>query len=195
MAVCDLGAVWPSPRLTMAEVTILGDRILDAAVAGDARAFDSLIGPFVEVGYRLAFSMLGIREDAEDAVQEATINAWRNLHRLADPSAARPWFLAIVANQCRSTRRARWWSVVKLANPEQRLAGPENRAVERSDLQRALARLQPDERLALFLRYYMELDLAEVATVLGVSETAAKSRVHRAAQRLRPILAVPEVLT
>jgi RNA polymerase sigma-70 factor, ECF subfamily len=66
--------------------------------------------------------------------------------------------------------------------------------VERSDLQVALKRLDPDERLALFLRYYMDLGLSEVAAVLGISETAAKSRIHRAAQRLRPILAVPEVL-
>jgi RNA polymerase sigma-70 factor (ECF subfamily) len=166
-----------------------------AAVGGNASAFDRLIGPLVEPGYRLAFTMLGRREDAEDAVQEATINAWRNLHRLQDKSAARSWFLAIVANQCRSTRRGRWWSIIKLGDPEQHRAGPEEQTVQRSDLQRALKRLDPDERLALFLRYYMDLGLSEVAAVLGISETAAKSRIHRAAQRLRPVLAVPEVLS
>jgi RNA polymerase sigma-70 factor (ECF subfamily) len=159
-----------------------------------AAAFDRLIGPLVEPGYRLAFTMLGTREDAEDAVQEAAIKAWRNLERLKDETAARSWFLAIVANQCRSTRRTRWWSVTRLAEPEQASAGPEEDTVQRSDLQRALKRLEPDERLALFLRYYMDLALTEVAAVLGLSETAAKSRIHRAAERLRPVLTVPEVL-
>jgi RNA polymerase sigma-70 factor (ECF subfamily) len=161
---------------------------------GSAAAFDRLIGPLVEPGYRLAFTMLGTREDAEDAVQEATINAWRNLERLKDETAARSWFLTIVANQCRSARRSRWWSVTRLAEPEQASSGPEDETVQRSDLQRALRRLEPDARLALFLRYYMDLPLGEVAAVLGLSETAAKSRIRRAAERLRPVLTVPEVL-
>lgn len=170
------------------------DRLLPQAVGGNADAFDRLIGPLVEPGYRLAFAMLGIREDAEDAVQEATISAWRSLHRLQNENAVRSWFLAIVANQCRSTRRGRWWSVVKLAEPERGGTGPEDRTVERTDLQGALQRVDPEERLALFLRYYMELGLADVAAVLDISETASKSRIHRAAQRLRPVLTKPEVL-
>lgn len=170
-------------------------RVLERALAGDASAFDDLVGPFVEPGYKLALSMLGSQQDAEDAVQEATIKAWQNLERLQQPDAARSWFLAIVANQCRSARRTRWWSVVKLADPQETKEGPEAAAVERTDLGRALARLDTDERLALFLRYYMQLELAEVAAVLGISETAAKSRIHRAARRLRPVLAVPEGLS
>src|SRR3982074_998325 len=112
--------------------------VLGAAVAGDERAFDELIGPLVDPGSRLAVSMLGDREEAEDAVQEATIKAWRNLHQLKDASVARSWFFTIVANQCRSVRRGRWWSVVKLAQPEQARSGPEDEAGERTDLGRAL---------------------------------------------------------
>jgi RNA polymerase sigma-70 factor (ECF subfamily) len=169
--------------------------LLRAAVAGDERAFDGLIGPLVEPGYRLAVSMLENREEAEDAVQEATIKAWRNLHQLKDAGVARSWFFTIVANQCRSVRRGRWWSVVKLAAPEQPKSGPEDEAVQRTDLQRALLSLGPDDRLALYLRYYMDLALNEVASVLGVSETAAKSRIHRAAQGLKPAVDVPEGVT
>ena len=165
--------------------SLLGD-----AIAGNERAFDALIGPLVEPGYRLAFSMLENREEAEDAVQEATIKAWRNLHQLKDAAVARSWFFTIVANQCRSVRRGRWWSVVKLAAPEQPRSGPEDEAVQRTDLERALGTLGPDDRLALYLRYYMDLPLNEVAVVLGVSETAAKSRIHRAAQGLKPAVEV-----
>jgi RNA polymerase sigma-70 factor (ECF subfamily) len=97
--------------------------LLRDAIAGDERAFDALIGPLVEPGYRLAVSMLNHAEEAEDAVQEATIKAWRNLHQLKDASVVRSWFFTIVANQCRSTRRGRWWNVVKLAAPEQPSGG------------------------------------------------------------------------
>jgi RNA polymerase sigma-70 factor (ECF subfamily) len=169
--------------------------LLREAINGDERAFDALIGPLVEPGYRLAVSMLGDREEAEDAVQEATIKAWRNLHQLKDAGVARSWFFTIVANQCRSVRRGRWWSVVKVAAPEQAKSGPEDQAVQRTDLQRAMRRLGHDDRLALYLRYYMDLPLNEVATVLGVSETAAKSRIHRAAQGLKPAVDVPEGVT
>jgi RNA polymerase sigma-70 factor (ECF subfamily) len=169
--------------------------LLREAIDGDERAFDALIGPLVDPGYRLAVSMLGDREEAEDAVQEATIKAWRNLHQLKDAGVAKSWFFTIVANQCRSVRRGRWWSVVKLAAPEQPKSGPEDEAVQRTDLERALRTLGPDDRLALYLRYYMDLPLNEVASVLGVSETAAKSRIHRAAQGLKPAVDVPEGVT
>ena len=169
--------------------------MLRDAIAGNERAFDAVIGPLVEPGYRLAASMLENREEAEDAVQEATIKAWRNLHQLKDAELARSWFFTIVANQCRTVRRGRWWSVVKLAAPEQPRSGPEDEAVQRTDLVRALGTLGPDDRLALYLRYYMDLPLNEVAAVLGVSETAAKSRIHRAAQGLKPAVEVPEGMT
>jgi RNA polymerase sigma-70 factor (ECF subfamily) len=171
------------------------NRLLQEAIAGDAVAFDALIGPLVEPGFRLAASMLGSREEAEDAVQEATIKAWRSLQQLKDGGVVRSWFLSIVANQCRSVRRGRWWSVVKLAEPRRAASGPEDEAVQRTDLQQALHTLEPDERMALYLRYYMDLPLDEVAAIIGVSETAAKSRIHRAAQRLKPAVAVPEALT
>jgi RNA polymerase sigma factor (sigma-70 family) len=139
--------------------------------------------------------MLDNAAEAEDAVQEATIKAWRNLHQLKDATVTRSWFFSIVANQCRSMRRGRWWSVVKLASPEQPKPGPEDEAVQHTDLERALRTLPPEDRLALYLRYYMDLPLLEVAATLGISETAAKSRIHRAAKGLKPAVEVPEVVT
>src|SRR5438067_2727521 len=84
-----------------------------AAHAGESE-FEVLIGPLVEPGLRLAYSMLGDRAEAEDATQEAITKAWRNLTRLRDRTQVRPWFLAIVANQCRNVRRTRWFRTVRL---------------------------------------------------------------------------------
>ena len=152
--------------------------------AGEAD-FDSLVGPHLEAGYRTALAMLRDPDEAHDAVQEAAFKAWRRIRQLHDSGSARAWFLAIVANQCRSTRRARWWSVVRLPAVESPV---EDFATEAPDLARALARLPQEDRLALFLHFYLDLPFDEVGTVLGLSAAGAKTRVYRAARKLRPDL-------
>src|ERR1700693_4156447 len=76
--------------------------------------FDALIGPHLDAAYRTALAILGNPDEANDAVQESALKAWRRLGQLRAGSPARPWFLAIVANQCRSERRRHWWSVVRM---------------------------------------------------------------------------------
>jgi RNA polymerase sigma factor (sigma-70 family) len=147
--------------------------------------FDSLVGPHLEAGYRTALAILRDPDEARDAVQEAAFKAWRRLRQLRGEASARAWFLAIVANQCRSTRRTRWWSVVRL--PQVRTAEADF-ATERPDIDRALAKLPVDDRLALFLNFYLDLPLDEVGRVLGLSPAGAKTRVYRAAKKLRPDL-------
>src|SRR5690242_20982462 len=93
--------------------------VMASAAAGDAASFSRLIEPLLDPAFRLAAVMLGDRAAAEDAVQEASIKAWRKLRQLrGDERSLRPWFLSIVANECRMTRRRRWWSVVKMADVE-----------------------------------------------------------------------------
>ncbi len=146
--------------------------------------FDSLVGPHLEAGYRTALAMLRDPDEARDAVQEAAFKAWRRIRQLRDGASARAWFLAIVANQCRSARRSRWLSVVRL--PQLDRVAVETDDVERTDIARALARLPADDRLALFLHFYLDLPLEEVGTVLGLSPAGAKTRIYRAARKLRP---------
>lgn len=146
--------------------------------------FDALIGPHLEVGYRTALAILRNGVEAEDAVQEAAIKAWRRIGQLRDPSMARAWFLAIVANQCRSARRTRWWSVIRFADVRTEEPFPE----DMTDLERALAKLPDGDRLPLFLHFYLDLSLEEVGAVLHLSAAGAKTRVYRAAKKLRPDL-------
>jgi RNA polymerase sigma-70 factor (ECF subfamily) len=143
-------------------------------------------------GYALAVTMLNDRTTAEDAVQEAAIKAWRKLPSLRDRSAIEAWFLSIVANQCRSVRRARWWSVLKL--PELRQTRSAQDRAENLDLDRAIDRLSPDERLPLLLHFYMDMTFEQVGTTVGISMTAARSRIYRALDRLRSDLQSEEVL-
>jgi RNA polymerase sigma-70 factor, ECF subfamily len=164
---------------------------LARAVAGDGDSFSRLLEPLLGQAYRLAAVMLNDRASAEDAVQEAAIKAWRKVKQLrGDVTSLRPWFLSIVANECRMARRTRWWSVVKVAE----IRAPAAESDEtRSDLHRALLRLSPDERLPLVLHFYLDMPLEELARTLGVSPSAARSRVYRAAKRLRADLTIEEV--
>jgi len=143
------------------------------------------MAPLIEPAYRLAYAMLRQREAAEDAVQEATLKAWRRLGQFrGEGGGLRAWYFTIVANECRSTQRGRWWSVLRLgdASPPQ---GGDDRAMTASELRQSIVRLSHADRVLLYLFYWLDLPLEEVATVLGVSTGAARARLYRAVGRLR----------
>ncbi len=165
------------------------------AAKGDPDAFAMLIQPLLDPAYRLAAVMLADRSAAEDAVQEASIKAWRKIGQLrGDERSLRPWFLSIVANECRMARRQRWWGVLKVAEPRPEMDMNQRVTDTATDLKAAVMKLDPDERLPLVLHFYLDLPLDEVARALGVSESAAKSRIYRAAKRLRSDLAEEDVI-
>ncbi|HEV2027179.1 MAG TPA: RNA polymerase sigma factor, partial [Candidatus Dormibacteraeota bacterium] len=135
-----------------------------------ARAdFDALIGPHLDAGYRTALAILRNPDEAHDAVQESAFKAWRKLNQLHEGKPARPWFLAIVANQCRSELRRHWWSVIRMPDVEPETTSKEAGSAVTMDIDRELAKLPPDDRLALFLYFYLDLPMEEVGAVLGLS--------------------------
>ena len=184
----------PHPIGTNMLVAVLDKRpqLMNRASAGDKDSFATLIEPLLDPAFRLAAVMLADREAAEDAVQEASIKAWRKLKQLrGEVGSLKPWFLSIVANEARMTRRTRWWSVVRM--PELPGSEPPDSGGMSSDMRSALLRLSPNERLPLVLHFYLDLPLEEVASTLGVSTTAAKSRIYRAAKRLRSDITLEEL--
>jgi RNA polymerase sigma-70 factor (ECF subfamily) len=175
------------------EATRLG--LIDRARCGDEAAFTALLEELADPAYRLALAMLRDRSAAEDAVQEAALKAWRKIGTLREgTTTARPWFLTIVANQCRSMLRGRWFRVQLVEHTPGVAEGFESRVLNASELQRLMTRLNHQQRLALVLYFYLDLPLEEVARVLGVQPAAAKSRIYRAARALRPGLVESEVL-
>ena len=163
------------------------DLIRDAR-KGDGAAFAEVIRPHYDAAFRLAYGLLHDTGEAEDAVQDAAFKAWRRLGNLREGAGIRPWFLGIVANQCRDVSRSAWWSVLKTEPPEKEASSFDIAAS--IDLRRAVRRLNLDERLVLVLRYYLDMPYEEIATTLGISTRAARSRVERAVPRLRPIVQV-----
>lgn len=162
--------------------------LVRAARSGDRVAFAELLRPEYAMALRLACGLLQNANEAEDAVQEAAFTAWRRIGNLHEGSSLRPWFLGIVANRCRAMKRDRWWSVSR----SEALEGeaPETDLASSIDLRRALRRISYDERLVLVLRYYLDMPFEEIATTLGISPKAARTRVERAIHRLRPIMRV-----
>jgi RNA polymerase sigma-70 factor (ECF subfamily) len=127
--------------------------------------------------------MLGDRWEAEDATQEAVTKAWRKLGQLRPGMPVRPWFLTIVANQCRNVRLTHWFRTLRMSEVLQRTGEPDD---DRLDLERAVAKLPAKDRQAIFMHFYLDLPVEEVAVVLGISASAARARIYRACHRLRP---------
>ena len=169
--------------------------LIDRAKAGDRYAFDDLVGPLLDQAYRLAYGMLHDREAARDAVQEATMQSWRKLGNLRQGTPMRPWFLAIVANQCRNIVRGRWWSVLRIEPPPPGVAVDfEDRIAAGADLRRALRKLSPEHREAIVLHYYLDLPLEEVAGIAGIPLGTVKSRINRGLAALRPFFLPVEAM-
>lgn len=172
----------------------LSEQALTAlAKQGDREAYERLLSASTRAASRLAFGLLQDRSQAEDAMQEAALRAWRRLNNLRPGSHFEPWFLGIVANQCREIRRGRWWQIVQLPDSIAGEAVDESAWLEGEDLRRAIRQLPFDQRAAVLLHFHVDMPLSDVAAALGISPSAAKKRINRALKRLRPAIAITEV--
>jgi len=137
---------------------------------------------------RTAYLILGNRPDAEDAVQEAFLRAWKFRNSLAKETSVRPWLYRVVVNTCNSKlrqdipRRER-------SDPDHDLdITPIVEATDRfavtNDVTRALKDLPVHLRIVVVLRYYAELSEREIAIAIGRKPGTVKSRLHEARRRL-----------
>jgi RNA polymerase sigma-70 factor, ECF subfamily len=159
--------------------------LIRAAKQGDDAAFEALLEPMLNHAYRLACAMLHDHQAAEDAVQEAAFKAWRKLSQLREGSEMRPWFLGIVANECRTEKRSRWRSVIQNILPEQPQESADEAVIAGVELRRALRAIEPAKRLVLILYWYLDLPVEEIAAITGISVHAAESRLLRATHELK----------
>jgi RNA polymerase sigma-70 factor (ECF subfamily) len=165
---------------------------IDRAKAGDRLAYEHLLGSVLRPATRLAYAMLQDREQAEDAFQESALRGWRRLKNLRNGTPFQPWFIGIVANQCREIRRARWWRVIRLAEPRVTQQMNEDDWLEGADLRRAVNQLPHEQRLAILMHFQLDMPLNDVAAALGISVPGVKTRINRALKRLRPAIAISE---
>ncbi len=160
---------------------------------GDREAFAALVHASLGRMNALARLILHDASLAEDAVQDALVDAWRDLRGLRDPDRFDAWLRRLLVNACyshakrRSQRRVREIQVTPWDRPASIDA---ERSLEvRDELEGALRRLPVHQRTLLVLIYYLDLPIAEAAETLGVPLGTVKSRLHRAIDALRAELA------
>lgn len=167
------------------------DRALLAAhVAGDPTAFDELVRRHRTRMWAVALRTLRDPEEAADAVQDACLSAFRSAGSYRGEARVTTWLHRVVVNACldRARRRAVRPTVPWPAQPP---ADPRDALAEREtslEVERALAALPDDQRLALVLVELQGLSVAEAAEVLGVPEGTVKSRCFRGRARLAVLL-------
>jgi RNA polymerase sigma-70 factor (ECF subfamily) len=156
-----------------------GDEIAFARIV-DAHHADMSSVCFVITG--------GDSELTEEAVQSAWPIAWRKLPSLREPERLRPWLISIAVNQARQIARRRSRGRVleiKVAGDHATAGGDPAADTGDIDLRNALARMQPDDRALVALRYVAGFDSNELARALGLSPSGTRARLARLLGRLR----------
>ncbi|MDH4142785.1 MAG: sigma-70 family RNA polymerase sigma factor, partial [Chloroflexota bacterium] len=157
------------------------------AAAGDIAAFARIVAEHHDHMARVCFVICGDQDMAQDAVQAAWPIAWRKLSSLREPDRLRPWLITIAANEARQAlRRQRRRGVVEIdvADVGGRQHDPSLLAA-RIDLVAALRRLSAEDRSILALRHISGFDATEIGRAMGMSASGVRSRLARAAARLR----------
>lgn len=135
--------------------------------------------------YRLAYGILRNQMDAEDAVSEAVVKAFERLNSLRDPEKFKPWMMQIVANEARKLYgKKKRVDLVEDAS-EMKLYHEDTK----NELWDIVVRLDEKSRAVVILFYYEQLSLKEIGGVLDISEGTVKSRLFRAREKLRVLLA------
>ncbi len=175
-------------------MTEVSAALVDAARHGDREAFEQLVRATSADTYTLAYRLVGDDEDARDVVQEAYLRAYRGIHGFRGDSQFSTWMYRITAN-CAAThlgrrRRHRHDELpdeVSCADdhPDRDPEAQANATDLRSHLVAAVHRLPPRLRAVVVLRDVYDLSHEAIATELGISQSAAKVRLHRARRRLR----------
>jgi len=166
--------------------------LVTAAKAGDKAAFTKLVEATTAEMYTLAYRLTGNAEDAQDVVQEAYVRAYKGLKKFRGDSEFTSWMYRITAN-CANTHlarssRHRHEAIDETNDVTDDRPGPEARlgsADERHVLNLALQSLSPEMRAVVVLRDVYDMPHEAIAAELGISEGAAKVRLHRARRKLR----------
>lgn len=159
-----------------------------SAQAGEEQAFTNLIERYERAVYNLCYRMLGNPNEAEDAAQEAFLRAYRAIKRFDADRKFSTWVMSIASNYCIDQLRKRRLFTLSLdempfLDVSEKDPGPEGHLINvefESEVRGTLSSLGEMDRAAVILRYWYELSYDEIADMLDLSNSAVKSRLHRA---------------
>jgi RNA polymerase sigma-70 factor (ECF subfamily) len=171
--------------------------LIEQARQGDEAAWSALVAQHQEAVFRLAYLLLGDQAEAQDVAQEAFIRAFYALDRFDLERSLRPWLLRITGNAARNKRRAIGRYLAALGRWGQKEPAPVEPTPQDEHLQQwqaqtlwqAIRRLRLADQEIIYLRYFLELSVTETAQAANIAPGTVKSRLHRALNRLRKIVA------
>jgi RNA polymerase sigma-70 factor (ECF subfamily) len=167
---------------------------IEQALKGDPLAFGQLVRVYERPVYNLTYRMLGDPVEAEDAAQETFMRAYSRLATYQPERKFVNWLLSIASHYCidllrRKVRKPQLsldgpmppeWLTSNVPRPEQVVSAKQ----ERERVRQVLATLPPDYRAAVVLRYWYGMSYQEIAATMGTTESAIKSRLHRAREMM-----------
>lgn len=161
---------------------------LAQALKGDPQGFGMLVEAYQRPVYNLCYRMLGNAEDAEDAAQETFLRAYKALKRYDNQRPFSTWLLSIAAHYCIDQIRRRRYPIVSVEDLPVPDLPDTKPGVERSFQQKQeqeqvraiLDVLDATDRAAVIMYYWYDFSYAEIAEALSLTESAIKSRLHRA---------------
>jgi len=165
------------------------EELMEAVARGDEQALASLIERYAARIHAHLCRMTGDRDDADDLLQDTWVRVARGARRFDPGRRVRPWLYGIASNLARDRHRRRQVRArPPLAEPAAAGSGP----LEHIDLRDRLAGLPDRLREVVLLRYYGDLDEAEMAAALGIPRGTVKSRLHGAIRALKRTFGEPE---
>ena len=161
------------------------NQLIDAARGGAKADIDRLIEAVWSSAYHLAYAVLGERQEAEDAAQEACIALCRSIRSLRSTEAFRVWFSRIVVREAGAIRRRR-------SRPESKAPSApllfDHDAATTVDVWRALDSLPDHLRKVVVLRFFEDFTSSQISSILGIPAPTVRFRLMIAKRRLRPLL-------
>ena len=164
--------------------------LVTRAQMGDQAAFAEIASLSYGRLHSITFGILRDRALAEDAVQQAMLDAWRNLPKLRDPARFEAWLYRLTVNVCyaEAKRAKRWIPNMQIDTHEPVAPDEIGTVADRELLDRGFRQLSVDQRAVLVLRHIVGLPMEEVAKTLDIPAGTARSRLYRALQTMRAAL-------
>ena len=165
--------------------------LVEAARRGDREAYADLIRVRGDRLFAIAQRILRDVDRTEDAVQEALVIAWRDLHGLRDADRFDAWLRRLLVRSCiAEARRERRLGATVRVLPIDLPSGSDDyvSVADRDELDRGFRRLPPEQRAILVLRHFAGLETAEIADALAIPPGTVRSRLHHAHRAMRAAL-------
>lgn len=180
----------PLKRERGSDFLLGSDILLESAKSGNANSFGALYERYAGELYLYAYKFLGNKEDAEDAVQQASVNVYRNIKNIRNSDSFKAYYFKALANCCKNILSKRRLNIVSVEDTNEISSenSTENEIIEKSLLDKALSSLGENEREILLLSVVSGFTSKEIAKIIGLTHSTVRSKLSRTLAKLRTSL-------